>query len=149
MLLQAVISANGLSKDYDVEVISKKTRSRNANNYYWVLNGKIAEKLHTSKDELHVEMLKRYGQTAYVFSVKSEIDVTKFTPYVDIIGRTTLNEVPFTHYRALKGSSDFDTEEMAVFLDGVVQEAKDLGIETITPAELEKMKENWKQITPN
>ena len=33
---------------------------------------------------------------------------------------------------------------MSVLIDGTVQEAKDMGIETLTPRELEKMKEAWK-----
>lgn len=34
---------------------------------------------------------------------------------------------------------------MSIFLDGVVQEAKELGIETLTPQELSRLKEEWKQ----
>ena len=35
------------------------------------------------------------------------------------------------------GSSTFDTKQMSVFIDSIVQDAKALGIETMTPQELE------------
>ena len=38
------------------------------------------------------------------------------------------------------GSSDFDTKQMSRFIEGVVYEAKDLGIETMTPQEISMLK---------
>jgi hypothetical protein len=32
---------------------------------------------------------------------------------------------------------------MSILIDGTVQEAKDIGIETIPPAELQRMMERW------
>lgn len=43
----------------------------------------------------------------------------------------------------IKGSSEYDTAEMAHFIDSIVEEAKELGIETSTPDELERMKQEW------
>ena len=39
--------------------------------------------------------------------------------------------------------STYDTKEMSVLIDGTVADAKELGIDTITPAELQEMKERW------
>ena len=50
----------------------------------------------------------------------------------------------FDSYLMIKGSSDYDSKEMAHFIDCVVQEAKELGIETLTPTELERMKAEWR-----
>ena len=33
---------------------------------------------------------------------------------------------------------------MSILIDGTVQEAKDLGIETMTPDQIEEMKQKWK-----
>ena len=33
---------------------------------------------------------------------------------------------------------------MSLLIDGIVQEAKNLGIETMTPAEVERLKGMWK-----
>ena len=46
-------------------------------------------------------------------------------------------------YLMIKGSSEYDTAEMSHFIDRIVEEAKELGIETATPDELERMKQEW------
>lgn len=43
----------------------------------------------------------------------------------------------------IKGTSEYDTKEMSVFIDGVVSEAKELGIQTETPEEIERLKALW------
>lgn len=42
------------------------------------------------------------------------------------------------------GSSMFDTHQMSLLIDHVVQDAKALGIETMTPREIEKLLEDMK-----
>jgi hypothetical protein len=42
-----------------------------------------------------------------------------------------------------KGSSEFDSREMSIFLDGVVSEAKEMGIPTETPNEIARLKAMW------
>lgn len=138
-------------KDYTVKIEPvKRKRSLNSNAYAWVLMTEIANVLRTDKDEVYVEMLKRYGQIAedkdgnkIIFSVRSDIDATSFYKYLERIGTGTVNGTEFTHYRALKGSSDFDTREMSIFIDGIVSEAKNLGIETMTPDEIARMNAAW------
>lgn len=46
-------------------------------------------------------------------------------------------------YLVMRGSHTYDTKEMSVLIDGTVQEAKQLGIETLPPDELRRMKEQW------
>ena len=43
----------------------------------------------------------------------------------------------------IKGSSEYNTAEMSRFIDRIVEEAQELGIETATPDELERMKQEW------
>lgn len=38
-----------------------------------------------------------------------------------------------------------DTKQMSILIDGIVQEAKQLDIETLPPAELTRLKEGWKE----
>ena len=42
-------------------------------------------------------------------------------------------------YRMLKGSSEYDTKEMARLIDGAVSEAKSMGIEVLPDEEIERM----------
>ena len=122
----------------------KEKRSLTANAYAWVLIGKIADALRTSKDETYLEMLKRYGQSEMV-SVLSSIDVSGYFKYYEPIANTMLQGKEFTHYKIYKGSSEYDTREMAVLIDGIVSEAELLCIEVIPEAEINRLKEMWKQ----
>ena len=54
------------------------------------------------------------------------------------------NGIEITFYRVYRGSHTYNTEEMSILIDGTVQEAKDLGIETMTPDQIEEMKQKWK-----
>ena len=120
----------------------KKKRSLDSNAYCWVLIGQIADILRASKEEVYFNMLKNYGQSTVV-SVLSEINVTGFFKYYEEFGRGEVNGKDFTHYKVYKGSSEFDTKEMAILIDGVISEAQELGIDTRTPEEIEKMKSLW------
>lgn len=121
----------------------KEKRSLTANAYAWSLIGKIADALRTSKEETYLAMLKRYGQSDMV-SVLSSIDVSGYFKYYEPIANTTLQGKDFTHYRVYKGSSEYDSKEMAVLIDGIVSEAKEMNIETLPPNEVERLKEMWK-----
>ena len=113
-------------------------RSLNANAYAWALIGQIADVLRKSKEEVYFEMLKSYGQSEFV-SVRSDIDVKGYFKYYEEYGKGHVEGREFTHYKVYKGSSEFDWREMAILLDGIIQEAKAQGIETITPAEKQRM----------
>ena len=43
----------------------------------------------------------------------------------------------------MRGSHTYDTKEMSRLIDGAVFEAQALGIETLPPDELERMKQQW------
>ena len=45
--------------------------------------------------------------------------------------------------RAYYGSSQYNTKQMSRLIDMVVEGAKELGIETLTPEELARIKEEW------
>lgn len=121
----------------------KEKRSLNANAYAWTLITKIADALRTSKEECYLEMLKRYGQSEIV-SVLSQIDVSGYFKYYEPLATATLQGKEFTHYKIFKGSSEYDSREMAILIDGIVSEAKELGIETIPPKEIERLKTMWR-----
>ena len=45
--------------------------------------------------------------------------------------------------RAYYGSSQYNTKQMSRLIDSIVQDCKDLGIETLPPEKLAAMKEEW------
>ena len=123
----------------------RKKRSLDANAYFWVLVGKIADKLRASKDEIYFEMLKKYGQSITV-TVRAGLDLSRAGfKYYELFKDGISAGKPFEAYRVFIGSSQYDTREMSVLIDGVVQEAKDLGIETLTPLELAEILGRYEQ----
>lgn len=120
-------------------------RSLDANAYAWVLMSKIAEALNSSKEEVYEEMLRRYG-TLYeddegyvVITLKKSIAINKLDGHWLHISENDT----FSAYAKIKGSSEYNTKEMSVFIDGVVGECRELGIETLTPNQLEELKQKW------
>ena len=120
----------------------RQKRSLSANAYAWVLIGKLADVMRASKDEIYMQMLKRYGQFKVV-SVITAVDLDGYFKYFEPFGETVLDGKSFTHYRVYKGSSQFDTREMSIFIDGLISEAKELEIETLPPDEIVRLKEMW------
>ena len=124
----------------------RKKRSLDANGYLWVLCTEIAKVIDSSKDEVYEEMLQKYGVfyqdedgEHITITLKSSIDVSKVEGHWKLFKTNG----KFNAYLMIKGTSEYDTKEMAHFLDMVVQEAKELGIQTETPDEIERMKALW------
>jgi hypothetical protein len=119
-------------------------RSLDANAYMWVLLSKMAEALHTTKDELYLVALERYGVFTHVVVKPNVVDRVKAEwRTVRELGEVTINGQKGIQLQCFFGSSTYDTKEMSVLIDGVVSEAKELGIETMTPAELAGLKDEW------
>lgn len=130
---------------YDVKIDKhREKRSLNANAYLWELCTQIGNILRKSKEEVYLEMLVDYGQSIMV-SVLSDIKLNGFYKYYKEAGKSILNGKEFTHYKIYKGSSEYNTKEMSILLDGIVQEARQLGIRTKENEELEKMIDKWKK----
>lgn len=131
-----------LDQDQDKRFEAKEyfpKRSRNANAYCWALITEMANIMRLDKEEVYLDMLRHYGQSEIV-SVLSDINVKGFFPYYDAIGTGTVNGKEFTHYKVYKGSSEYDSREMAILLDGIILQAEQLGIQTLTPNELARLK---------
>lgn len=122
--------------------IYREKRSLNANNYAWKLITEIANAARMSKDDVYLVMLRRYGQSEMI-SVLEHIPIRRYVKYCEEVGESVLQGKKFKHYRVYKGSSEFDTREMSIFLDGIIGDAKDLGIQTETPEKIANLKSMW------
>ena len=127
-------------KDKKFEIKEKREkRSLSQNSYALELITKIGNILRKSKEEVYLQMLKDYGQSEIV-SILSSIEPKGYFKYYEKIGIGIVNNKEFTHYKIFKGSSEFDSKEMTILIDGIIQECKQLGIETLTPDEISKLK---------
>ena len=127
-------------------------RSLNANNYAWSLIEKLAVALKSDKDTVYELMLRRYGtgdsyidelgnEVKIIFSLQDGIPPNRVARHYAEIGEGYINGKKFIHYRAIKGTSEYDTKEMAAFLDGIISECREVGIETDTPEQISRYTE--------
>lgn len=125
------------NKKYEIKEYKEK-RSLNSNSYAWKLITEIGNVVRKSKEEVYLQMLKDYGQSEIV-SMLSSISPVGYFKYYEKFGTGTINNKDFTHYKIYKGSSEFDSKEMSIFIDGIVQEAKQLNIQTLEDIEIEEL----------
>lgn len=118
-------------------------RSLDANAYYWALLTELAAAIRIDKDELHRILLSRYsiplltpeGRHVTV-TLRSDIPTAYLPGYWIVIRESG----KFTSYLRIKGSSDMDTKEFSRLLDGLIGECNEVGISTLLPAEVERLK---------
>ena len=117
----------------------KPKRSLTQNSYYWAMLNNLASVMRLDNERVHFLMLQRYG-VYEVVSVRSDIDVSGYFKYFTEIGHGRTNGREFTHYKVFKGSSQMDSKEFSVLIDGVRQECEDLDIPTLTRDEISQLK---------
>lgn len=134
-------------KDAEIDIEIKKHRKRrslDANAYAWVLIGKIAEKMHIDRAEVYRNAIRAIGGTSTIVCIQDKaLDVLLEGWQSRGIGwqaETMPSKVEgCTNVILYYGSSTYDTLQMSLLIDHIVQDAKALGIETLTPRELEEM----------
>ena len=138
---QYLYKLNNFSKDtvFDLKIEKHRNkRSLDANNYAWHLINEIANALRLSKEEIYFQMLQSYGQRDYV-SMLSHVNASDYFKYYEEQGVFKNNGNTFKSYLVFKGTSQYDSREMSIFIDGLVQEARNLGIETLEDIEIENL----------
>lgn len=125
-------------KKFEVQECKGK-RSLSQNSYCWLLINKIANILRLSKEEIYLQMLEDYGQSILIPVQKGE-KPNGYFKYYKYETSSILNGKEADWYKIYKGSSEFDSKEMTILIDGIIQECKQLGIETLTPDEISKLK---------
>lgn len=135
-------------KDAKLNIVVKKhrkKRSLDSNAYAWVLMQKISEKVGKSKWEVYLDMLQRYSKAFTHLIVKPKaVDavMNMYRTAIDL-GEIVVNGQRGHQLQVYFGSSTFNTDEMQVFLTGIVETAKEMGIQTETPEEIARMNATW------
>lgn len=135
--------SSGIAYDCEIKRHREK-RSLNANNYSWQLQTEIAKATNRSLTDIHNQMVLDYGVVEVYSILKPAFESAKrMFDYFEVLGEGVVNGKEFVHVKAGIGTHNYNSKEMARFIDGVVQEAKNLGIETMTPNELARLKAIW------
>ncbi len=124
----------------------KNKRSNDANSFCWALCDEIARKIQGTKEEVYRDAIKDVG-TFQTVSVLNEA-ADKFIRVWETQGlgwpAIKMNEYAGrTYVMAFYGSSAYDTKEMSRLIDYLVQEAKNLDIETISDREKSLLLRSW------
>lgn len=127
----------------------RKKRSLDANSYFWALLDKLADALNTTKESLYLHYIKQVGP--YKDFSLTEGEAKTFRAAWERLGTGWPTEqVDFDRcgfriiIRAYYGSSTYNTKQMSRLIDSIVEDCKELGIETLTPEKLTAMKEAWR-----
>lgn len=129
----------------------KRKRSRNANNYMWVLLTKLQNAGFGNARELYRRYIREYGvsearavpEAAFLLYKESyeksgegyQIERTGNSTWVNDKGE----RIAMTNFVQYAGSHVYNKRQMSQLLDGIVQDCKAVGIQTETPEELARM----------
>lgn len=135
------------------ELSETKKRSLDANAYFHVLVGKLADVVGESKVFIKNWLLSQYGQVELVdgemLTIKSKVEPSEMMLREDIhLAPIGYEYDPWGQmwniYRVMKPTHTYNSKEFSVLLDRVVEYAKEFGIETLPPRELQRMVGEWK-----
>lgn len=128
----------------------RKGRSLDANGYFWVLAGKLAEAMNIPKTDIYRGYIKEIGGNSEIVCVQDRA----VDSLVNGWQRNGIGWVADTMPSKLKGctnvilytgSSEYDTGQMARLIDLAVQDCKAVGIDTKTPAEIDDLLSIWEK----
>ena len=138
-------------REGEISLECKKWRNRrslDANAYMWELVGKIAYKTRQKPADVYRHAIKEIPGNSTLVCVQDKAkDVLQQQWQAKGLGWQT-EELPSkiegcTNIMLYYGSSVYNTTQMSLLIDSIVEEAKALSIETLTPYELEGMKAQW------
>ena len=128
---------------------ASKHRSLSANNFCWALIDKIAEKTGINQSEVYRTAIREIGGVSDYYGMREEA----YEAFCEIwtkghLGRQVeiipgSSKPGWINVRAWKGSSDFNSAQMARLIDSLIQEAEAQGIPTIPDKDVERMKKQW------
>lgn len=140
-------------KDCEVNIEIKKwrePRSKDANAYFHVLVNKIAEAKSLGDDEVKKQLVIEYGALAkdedgntMGAMLPASANMDDYYPYYRCYKTMSLEGKEYRCYLLYKRTHTLDSKEMARLIDGTVYVAKGLGIDTDTPEQIARYKEEW------
>jgi len=116
----------------------KEQRNKLQNAKYWKLVGKLAMTLDLSIEEVHFNLLKNYSQRYQICIPANEFP--RGIEYHEKKSSFIKNDIEFNVYYVYVPSHELNTKEFAYLLNGLCEECREQGIETLSPNELAELK---------
>ena len=130
----------------------RERRSLEANAYAWVLIDRIAEATRQGKTDVYRSYVRDVPGASQPVCVPTKAVGKLIHGWehngLGWITDTMPSKLPdCTNVMLYYGSSTYDTKQMSTMIDLIIQDAQALGIETLTPAELARMKDDYEKQT--
>lgn len=144
-ILESIQKLFNKKKELSISIKAKsQKRSLDANAYSWLLMEKIGEVINKSKDEVYIDMLGRYGVFTHVIVKPQVVERMKEEwRLVRELGEVKINGNNGIQLQCYFGSSTYTQKEMSRFINGIVEECRDMGIETLSDEEINSMEKEW------
>lgn len=133
--------------------LKRKGRSLDANAYCWTLIGKLSDRLQTDPNDIYRAYMPDVGGNYEIIPVREDrIEAWEKVWCASHVGRMIEDMGPcrnirgYHNVRTYYASSDFDTRQMSRLIELVVADCKQLGIETMTPRELDALVSRWGEV---
>ena len=133
-------------------VLRRKGRSLDANAYCWVLLDRLAAHYGISKQEVYRQEIRNIGGVSEVLCLQEKA-ADAFCKGWERNGLGWMADKGVSKLKGCVnvtvwyGSRTYDTEQMSRLIDAVVEDCKAVGIETLTPAELDALVSRWGEVS--
>ena len=128
----------------------RKPRSLDANRYFWKLLTEYSEEKEIDAIEEYKERVKRLGifrvsrvETKDVETYKKSWENWGTAWFCEIYDTEYLENIEFKILHLYYGSSSFNSKQMSRLINDLVEDCKDVGIETKPKAEIDSLLESW------
>lgn len=125
-----------------------KKRSLDANAYAWVLMSRLAEKLNIPKTEIYRSAIKEIGGNSDIVCIQDKAVESLCDGWqrngIGWMTETMPSKLDgCTNVVLYYGSSTYDTAQMSRLINIIVEECRQLGIETRSQEEIDSLLKNW------
>ena len=126
-----------------------KKRSLDANAYAWVLMSRLAEKLNIPKTEIYRSAIKEIGGNSDIVCIQDKAVESLCDGWqrngIGWMTETMPSKLDgCTNVVLYYGSSTYDTAQMSRLINIIVEECRQLGIETKSKEEVESLLNAWR-----
>ena len=126
----------------------RKKRGKDANAYFWKLLTEYSEEKEVIEE--YKERVKRLGIFRQFKIEKDNISTFEkmwtsqgIAWFCETLDTDFIGDTEFKIINAYYGSSSYDTKQMSRLINDLVEDCKDVGIETETPQKIESMLKEW------
>ena len=134
-------------KDLDLETkLHREKRSLDANAMLWACLGEMAAALSTDNWTVYLYELKRYGKYVPMLAEpEAADDMKRMYRATQEVGRRIIDGKEMVDLLCFIGSSEYNTKEFSVLLDGVVQDMREIHLDPPPSGDIKRALDRWEE----